>query len=92
MRAHSSRRLSTCVCVGWGGAGHADIMPTLALANAVGGATASRRGAGRNVATAAAVQALLEEAARDAPTADRRRHATEALDILRATARPAVAL
>jgi hypothetical protein len=84
-----------CVWGALGGCGrphHADIMPTLALANAVGGATASRRGAGRNVATAAAVQSLLEEAARHAPTADRRRHATEALAILRATAGPAVAL
>jgi hypothetical protein len=66
------------------------MMPTLALANAVGGATASNRGAGRNVATAAAVAALLTEAAREAPTAERRKYAAEALALLRATAKPAV--
>mmetsp|Transcript_13385 Transcript_13385/g.25697 ORF Transcript_13385/g.25697 Transcript_13385/m.25697 type:complete len:449 (-) Transcript_13385:663-2009(-) len=38
-----------------------EMMPTLALANAVGGATATRRGAGRNVATAELVEALLEQ-------------------------------
>lgn len=67
-----------------------EMMPTLALANAVGGATASNRGAGRNVATAAAVAALLTEAAREAPTAERRKYAAEALALLRATAKPAV--
>ena len=39
------------------------ILGTLALANAVGAATATRRGAGRNVAEAAKVRQLLEAAA-----------------------------
>ena len=41
------------------------IPATLALANAVGAATATGRGAGRNVASVAKVQALLQGAARD---------------------------
>ena len=45
--------------------GH-DLEATLALANAVGGATATGRGAGRNVARLAQVRALLADMAADA--------------------------
>jgi len=57
------------------------LRPTLSLANAVGGATATRRGAGRNVATAEAARQLLLDCAVNAEVAHRE-SAREALRIL----------
>ena len=54
------------------------IPATLALANAVGAATATGRGAGRNVATAEKVTALLLAAARDGSRPQEQRAAFEA--------------
>ena len=53
---------------------------TLALANAVGAATATRRGAGRNVADAPLVRRLLRQASGDRPAADEPN--AQALEIL----------
>ena len=56
---------------------------TLALANAVGAATATGRGAGRNVARAEHVAELLDDAAADvASTAEARTVAAAARDVL----------
>ena len=54
------------------------IPATLALANAVGAATATGRGAGRNVATAEKVTSLLLAAARDGSRPQEQRAAFEA--------------
>mmetsp|Transcript_7259 Transcript_7259/g.12549 ORF Transcript_7259/g.12549 Transcript_7259/m.12549 type:complete len:128 (+) Transcript_7259:2-385(+) len=58
------------------------LLPALALANAVGGATAARRGAGRNVATAEMVRELLSDCANDEERVEYQESARQALDIL----------